>query len=134
LGYAFFTAPFMQEDTLMLRAQLYFLSNEYYQDFPDNKLMQNKDTIDGVPHSRPCFSRFPMHGCPKFTGLFPFRPNTRNISVSNRIKSRSTVNAIPSASARFLAETRHSWFKICVRQLKSTSLRTWTRTSSPFFY
>ncbi|MBS6722270.1 MAG: hypothetical protein KH268_04610 [Clostridiales bacterium] len=28
----------------MLRAQLYFLSNEYYQDFPDDKLMQNKDT------------------------------------------------------------------------------------------
>ena len=43
----------------MLRAQLYFLSNEYYQDFPDNKLMQNKDTIDGVPHSRPCFFAFP---------------------------------------------------------------------------
>ena len=35
----------------MLRAQLYFLSNEYYQDFPDNNLMQNKDTIDGVPHT-----------------------------------------------------------------------------------
>ena len=29
----------------MLRAQLCFLSNEYYQDFPDDKLMQNKDTI-----------------------------------------------------------------------------------------
>ena len=43
----------------MLRAQLYFLSNEYYQDFPDDKLMQNKDTIDGVPHSRPCFFAFP---------------------------------------------------------------------------
>ena len=42
----------------MLRAQLYFLSNEYYQDFPDDKLMQNKDTIDGVPHSRPCFFAF----------------------------------------------------------------------------
>ena len=43
----------------MLQAQLYFLSNEYYQDFPDDKLMQNKDTIDGVPHSRPCFFAFP---------------------------------------------------------------------------
>ena len=42
---------FTQEDTLMLRAQLYFLSDVYYQDFPDDKLMQNKDTIDGVPHS-----------------------------------------------------------------------------------
>lgn len=42
----------------MPRAQLYFLSNEYYQDFPDDKLMQNKGTIDGVPHSRPCFFAF----------------------------------------------------------------------------
>ena len=31
----------------------------YYQDFPDDKLMKNKDTIDGVPHSRPCFFAFP---------------------------------------------------------------------------
>ncbi|HIR13772.1 MAG TPA: hypothetical protein IAB31_07600 [Candidatus Choladousia intestinavium] len=42
----------------MPQAQLYFLSNEYYQDFPDDGLMKNKDTIDGVPHSRPCFFAF----------------------------------------------------------------------------
>ena len=54
-----FQSSIYQEDTLMLLAQLYFLSNEYYQDFPDDKLTQNKDTIDGVPHSRPCFFAFP---------------------------------------------------------------------------
>ena len=32
----------------MLQAQLYFLSDQYYQDFPDDKLMKNKDTVDGV--------------------------------------------------------------------------------------
>lgn len=42
----------------MSQAQLYFLSDQYYQDFPDNKLMQNKDVVNGVPHNRPCFFAF----------------------------------------------------------------------------
>lgn len=42
----------------MLQAQLYFLSNQYYQDFPDDKLMKNKDIINGVLHNRPCFFAF----------------------------------------------------------------------------
>ena len=55
----------------MLRAQLYFLSNEYYQDFPDDKLMQNKDTIDGVPHNRPCFFAFPDTRVPEIYWIVP---------------------------------------------------------------
>src|SRR5699024_573943 len=55
----------------MPRAQLYFLSNEYYQDFPDDKLMQNKDTIDGVPHSRPCFFAFPDARIPEIYWVVP---------------------------------------------------------------
>lgn len=39
-------------------AQLYFLSDQYYLDFPDDKLMKNKDTTDGVLHNRPCFFAF----------------------------------------------------------------------------
>ena len=42
----------------MQQAQLYFLSDQYYQDFPDDKLMQNKNIINGAPHSRPCFFAF----------------------------------------------------------------------------
>ncbi len=42
----------------MLQAQLFFLSDQYYQDFPDDKLMKNKDIIHGVPHNRPCFFAF----------------------------------------------------------------------------
>ncbi len=43
----------------MLKAQLYFLADQYYVDFPDEKLMKNKDEIDGTPHNRPCFFAFP---------------------------------------------------------------------------
>ena len=52
-------------------AQLYFLSDQYYIDFPDDKLMQNKDTIDGVPHSRPCFLAFPDTKNPLIFWLVP---------------------------------------------------------------
>lgn len=40
----------------MLHAQLYFISDQYYADFPDDKLMKNKDFIDGVLYSKyvPC--------------------------------------------------------------------------------
>ena len=42
----------------MPQAQLYFLSDQYYRDFPDDKLMQNKDIINRTPHSHPCFFAF----------------------------------------------------------------------------
>lgn len=42
----------------MADAQFYFLSDQYYLDFPDDKLMKNKDMIDGVPHNRHCFFTF----------------------------------------------------------------------------
>lgn len=43
----------------MLEAQFYFLSDKYYLDFPDDKLMKNKNMIYGYPHKRPCFFAFP---------------------------------------------------------------------------
>ena len=39
----------------MLQAQL---SEQYYQDFPDDNLMKNKDIINGKPHNCPCFFAF----------------------------------------------------------------------------
>lgn len=55
----------------MLDAQLYFLSDQYYIDFPDDKLMKNKDTVDGVPHRRPCFLAFPDAKNPAIYWLVP---------------------------------------------------------------
>ena len=39
----------------MLQAQL---SEQNYQDFPDDNLMKNKDIINGKPHNCPCFFAF----------------------------------------------------------------------------
>lgn len=55
----------------MAQAQLYFLSDQYYLDFPDDKLMKNKDMIDGVPHSRPCFFAFPDSKVPEIYWIVP---------------------------------------------------------------
>lgn len=38
--------------------KLYFLSDQYYIDFKDDMLMKNKEAINGVLHSRPCFYAF----------------------------------------------------------------------------
>lgn len=54
-----------------MEAQLYFLSNQYYVDFPDDKLMKNKDIIDGVPHNRPCFFAFSDSKHPEIYWIVP---------------------------------------------------------------
>lgn len=55
----------------MQDAQLFFLSDQYYIDFPDDKLMKNKDVIHGVPHNRPCFLAFPDEKNPLIYWLVP---------------------------------------------------------------
>ncbi len=55
----------------MEEAQLYFLSGQYYTDFPDDKLMKNKETIDGVPHNRPCFFAFRDSKHPEIYWIIP---------------------------------------------------------------
>lgn len=33
----------------------YFIKDQYFIDFPDDKLMANKETINGKEHNRPCY-------------------------------------------------------------------------------
>lgn len=42
----------------MKEAQLFFLSDDYFRDFPDDRLMKNKYNDDGTLRSRPCFFAF----------------------------------------------------------------------------
>ena len=55
----------------MTKAQFFFLSDQYYIDFPDDKLMKSKDMIDGVPHKRPCFFAFPDSKIPGIYWIVP---------------------------------------------------------------
>jgi hypothetical protein len=36
----------------------YFLTDEYFEKFPDKYIMNNKETVNGILHDRPCFYAF----------------------------------------------------------------------------
>lgn len=42
----------------MQEGYFYYLSDQYFIDFPDTFLMRNKEMINGQPHNRPCFFAF----------------------------------------------------------------------------
>jgi hypothetical protein len=39
----------------MKMGNFYFINDVYFLDFPDNKLMANRETRLGAVHDRPCF-------------------------------------------------------------------------------
>lgn len=36
----------------------YYIDDQYFKDFPDSYLMQNKEKVNGQLHDRPCFYAF----------------------------------------------------------------------------
>lgn len=42
----------------MITGHFYYISDQYFADFPDNKLMRNKECVGGQMHDRPCFYAF----------------------------------------------------------------------------
>ena len=42
----------------MINGHFYYIDDQYFLDFPDPLLMQNKESIDGQVHDRPCFYAF----------------------------------------------------------------------------
>ncbi len=42
----------------MNSGHFYYLTDQYFRDFPDKMLMQNKETINEILHDRPCFYAF----------------------------------------------------------------------------
>ena len=70
----------------------YYLNDQYFIDFPDPQLMQNKETINGQLHDRPCFYAFQDDN----TGLF------LNLQVYTIKKYRNMANAIQLYLVMFL--------------------------------
>ena len=54
----------------------YFLKQEYFQDFPDNNLMHNKEKLNNELHDRPCFFAFQDSLNPEISWLVPFSSKT----------------------------------------------------------
>lgn len=54
----------------------YFLTDQYFIDFPDQYLMQNKETVNGATHDRPCFYAFRDNA----TGLYWMIPLSSKVA------------------------------------------------------
>lgn len=65
----------------MTEGNFYFLSDQYFFDFSDSKLMSNKETAEGISHDRPCFCAFQDSK----TGLFWLVPISSKIQKFRRI-------------------------------------------------
>jgi hypothetical protein len=60
----------------MDNGHFYYIDDQYFVDFPDPLLMQNKETVAGVPHDRPCFYAFQDTS----TGLYWMIPFSSQVS------------------------------------------------------
>lgn len=59
----------------------YFLTDQYFVDFPDKQLMSNKESLNGDAHDRPCFCAFEDNK----TGLFWMIPISSQLGKFKRI-------------------------------------------------
>lgn len=60
----------------MEHGHFYYINDQYFIDFSDDKLMQNKETFNAISHDHPCFYAFTDNS----TGLFwliPFSSQTK---------------------------------------------------------
>lgn len=80
----------------MPEAQLFFLSDKYYLDFPDDKLMKNKDMVDGVLHNRPCFFAFSDSANAEIYWIVPISSKCEKYRriEQDKIKKYGTCNTI----------------------------------------
>ena len=60
----------------MENGHFYYIEDQYFIDFPDPMLMQNKETIYGQSHDRPCFYAFQD----ETTGLYWMVPFSSQVS------------------------------------------------------
>ncbi len=62
----------------------YYITDQYFIDFPDDKLMQNKEVVVGKCHDRPCFYAFEDVA----TGLFWMIPISSQVSKFKAIYAK----------------------------------------------
>lgn len=64
----------------MINGHFYYIADQYFIDFPDPYLMQNKETVNGQLHDRPCFYAFED----EITGIYwmiPFSSQTGKFKI-----------------------------------------------------
>ena len=77
------------------------MNDQYYIDFPDKYLMQNKETINGVTHDRPCYYAFKDKNYPDIYWMIPFSSKTNkfhkvyNDKIAKKGKIRTYMRFLP---------------------------------------
>ena len=68
----------------MNNGHFYYITDQYFIDFPDPYLMANKETTDGQAHDRPCFYAFED----KATGLYWMIPFSSQVDKFENIYNK----------------------------------------------
>ena len=76
-------ASLIRERITMEIGRFYYLTDQYFVDFDDSKLMQNRENINGTSHDRPCFFAF----IDKRTNLYWLIPISSQVKKFRRIYS-----------------------------------------------
>ena len=71
----------------MLTGHFYYIRDEYFRDFQDEKLMSNKEISQGQAHDRPCFYAFED----KKTGLFWLIPISSQVEKYEAIYDKKVA-------------------------------------------
>ena len=71
---------FTVEGFSMDQGHFYYIDDQYFIDFPDMSLMQNKENINGQLHGRPCFYSFQE----KSTGIYWMIPISSQVTKYQR--------------------------------------------------
>ena len=79
----------------MQEGHFYYLSDQYFVDFPDTCLMRNKEVVNGKPHNRPCFYAFKDSS----TGLYWMIPFSSQVDkfraiYNKKVKKHKCCNTI----------------------------------------
>jgi hypothetical protein len=72
----------------MSTGHFYYLTDQYFIDFPDDKLMRNNEMINGKPHDRPCFYAY----LDSKTGLYWMIPFSSQVGKFKAIYMKKTQN------------------------------------------
>lgn len=98
----------------MDNGHFYYITDQYFIDFPDPLLMTNKETINEQVHDRPCFYAFED----KSTGLYWMIPFSSQINKFQSIynKKMQKYNRCDTITFGYVLDIKkHFSYKICVQ-------------------
>ena len=79
----------------MITGHFYYITDQYFIDFPDPYLMQNKENLNGQAHDRPCFYAFEDTTCGIYW-MIPFSSQTHKFKkiYSSKIQTYHRCDTI----------------------------------------